>query len=101
MASIVLVCVAAVSGTFLANRLREHLPGVEIIVSTLAALPLVIGHAEAVVIAPQLAPQRDQVLAIAGDRPVLELPAEDYAPGRAEAAAAAVRATLDPTHERL
>ena len=97
MASIVLVCVAAVSGTFLAGRLREHLPGVDIRVSTLGGLPDALGDADAVVVAPQLAAQRDRVRALAAGRHVVELGADDYAPGRAAAVADLVRSTLDST----
>lgn len=95
MASIVLVCVAAVSGTFLASRLREHLPDVDIRVSTLDGLTAAVEGADLIVVAPQLSAQRAQVDAVAAGRPVLALTPDDYRPGHAAEAAAVVRGTLD------
>lgn len=97
MATIVLVCVAAVSGTFLASRLRDELPDVDIRVSTLSAFPdAIVEHdPAAILVAPQLAAQRDRVRALAAGRQLIELAADDYAPGRAAAVAELVRTTLD------
>lgn len=99
MASIVLVCVAAVSGTFLAGRLRDELPGIDVRVSTLTGLPEAIAEhdPDAILVAPQLAAQRDRVRALAAGRHLIELGADDYAPGRAAGVGERVRATLDTT----
>jgi cellobiose-specific phosphotransferase system component IIB len=99
MASIVLVCVAAVSGTFLASRLRDELPDVDIRVSTLTGLPDTIRELDpdAVVVAPQLAAQRDRVRTLAAGRHFIELGPDDYAPARAAAVGELLRATLDST----
>lgn len=94
MVGIVLVCVAAVSGTFLARRMRAQLPDVEIAVSTLESLPENIGPASIVLVAPQLAGNLDHIRALAGDRMVLELGAEDYSPAGADPVSERVRTAL-------
>ena len=53
MATIVLVCAAGVSGTFLARRIAPSLPGVEFVVTTEHALASVLSGADAVLIEDQ------------------------------------------------
>ncbi len=55
MATVLLVCVAGVSGTFLAKRMRRLDPSLDTLVADYASLPHVIQGADVVLIAPQLA----------------------------------------------
>ena len=80
MATIVLVCAAGVSGTFLAKRLAPSLPDVEFVVATEDALEDALGRADAVLVAPQLAASLDLIRRRAAPRPVEVLPAAAMTP---------------------
>lgn len=94
MTTVVLVCVAAVSGTFLARRMRELAPDVTFEVSTLDALPDHLAGATGVLVAPQLGAELDRVREIAGGRPVAVLDGSSYAPGHATEAVERMRMML-------
>ena len=70
MATIVLVCAAGVSGTFLARRIAPSLPEVEFVVTTEHALDEVLPSADAVLVAPQLVGSVDSIRRRAAPRPV-------------------------------
>ena len=80
MATIVLVCAAGVSGTFLARRIAPSLPGVDFVVTTEHALDEALPGADAVLIAAQLAPAAEAIRVRAAPRPVAVLPAEAMTP---------------------
>lgn len=80
MATIVLVCAAGVSGTFLARRISRSLPGVEFVVSTEHALDEVLLRADAVLIAPQLAASAEAIRERSAPRPVGVLSADAMTP---------------------
>lgn len=83
MATIVLVCAAGVSGTFLARRLAPSLPGVEFVVATEHSLDDALPTADAVLVAAQLAASFDAIRERCAPRPVAVLPAEALAPAGA------------------
>lgn len=74
MATIVLVCAAGVSGTFLARRISPSLPEVEFVVTTEPGLDGVLARADAVLVAPQLADALEAIRARVAPRPVGVLP---------------------------
>lgn len=94
MATIVLVCAAGVSGTFLARRIAPSLPGVEFVVTTEHALDDVIAGADAVLIAAQLASAEESIRARVAPRPVAVLPAEAMTPAGSILAVDAVDALV-------
>jgi len=94
MATLVLVCAAGVSGTFLARRMAAALPEVTFLVSTELALADALPDADGVLVAPQLAASLDVIRALAAPRPVDLLPAEALTPAGALVAVDAVEAIL-------
>lgn len=94
MATIVLVCAAGVSGTFLARRIAPSLPGVEFVVATEAALDGVLPGVDAVLVAPQLAGSVDDIRSRALPRPVELLPPDAMTPAGSILAVDAVDALL-------
>lgn len=91
---VALVCVAGVSGTFLARRLAAALPDVTFTVTTLHSLPQSVARVDAVLVAPQCAASLEQLRAIAGSRPIAVLPRHAVDPDGTPAAAALVREML-------
>lgn len=102
MTTVVLVCAAGVSGTFLARRLAGLLPEVTFHVSTELALPDALPDADAVLVAPQLAASADGIRTLAAPRPVAVLPVEAMSPAGALLAVDAVDELLQtlPTEPR-
>jgi len=94
MATLVLVCAAGVSGTFLARRMASALPEVTFLVSTESALADVLPDADGVLVAPQLATSLEVIRTLAAPRPVDLLPAEALTPAGALVAVDAVEAIL-------
>lgn len=94
MATIVLVCAAGVSGTFLARRIAASLPGVEFVVATEHALDEALGAADAVLVAPQLAGSVEGIRRRAAPRPVGILPPEAMTPSGSILAVDAVDALV-------
>lgn len=92
MTNIVLVCVAGVSGTFLASGLRRIDPTLSTVVTTYDALPGV-DVGDVVLVAPQLAAVLEQIRALVQPRPVALLSAAAGAAG-AESALAQARELL-------
>lgn len=80
MATIVLVCAAGVSGTFLARRIAPSVPGVDFVVATEQSLDDVLPGADAVLVAPQLAESFDALRRRADPRPVAVLAPEAMTP---------------------
>lgn len=91
MTSVALICVAGVSGTFLARRMRQSDDTLEISVAGLDHADSVLSGADVVLVAPQLAAQLAAIEHLAGDTPVAVLPAEAYSPSGSESAVQAVR----------
>mgnify|MGYP001161526589 CR=1 FL=1 len=94
MATIVLVCAAGVSGTFLARRIAPSLPGVEFLVTTEHALDDVLAGADGILIAAQLASAEDSIRLRAAPRPVAVLPADAMTPAGSILAVDAVDALV-------
>jgi len=92
MARVLLVCVAGVSGTFLAQRMRAADPDLEPVVTPIDALGAVAG--EAVLLAPQLADRTEAVRTLVAPTPVGLLPAAAFGAGGAQAAVAQARELL-------
>jgi|GEM_PF-2000502 len=80
MATIVLVCAAGVSGTFLARRIAPSLPGVTFRVATEHALEHSLADVDAILLAPQLAASEDAIRLRVSPRPVVVLPAAAMTP---------------------
>lgn len=99
MATIVLVCAAGVSGTFLARRIAPSLPGVEFVVATEHALDEVLPGADAVLVAPQLAASVEAIRLRAAPRPVGILSPDAMAPGGSILAVDAVDALVSTLTE--
>jgi Phosphotransferase system cellobiose-specific component IIB len=100
MTTIVLVCAAGVSGTFLAKRLAPSLPDVAFVVATEAGLEAFLVGADAVLVAPQLAASADAIRARVAPRPVATLPAEAMTPAGSILAVDAVDALVQSlSHE--
>jgi cellobiose-specific phosphotransferase system component IIB len=92
MANIVLVCVAGVSGTFLANGIRRIDPTLTTVVTSYSALPgLDVG--DVVLVAPQLAAVLEDIRDLVRPRPVALLSSAAGAAG-AESALAQARDLL-------
>ncbi|MET0590340.1 MAG: hypothetical protein ABWZ77_04105 [Naasia sp.] len=94
MTNVVLVCVAGVSGTFLARRMRVVDPSLEPVVATLSSLATLVPSADVVLIAPQAAADATTIAAVVGSVPNAVLPAAAYTPSGAEAAVRLVRDLL-------
>lgn len=99
MATIVLVCAAGVSGTFLARRLAPSLPGVEFVVTTEHALDDVLPGADAVLVAPHLLSSVDAIRLRAAPRPVGILTADAMTPAGSILAVDAVDALIQSLDE--
>jgi cellobiose-specific phosphotransferase system component IIB len=99
MATIVLVCAAGVSGTFLARRIAPSLPGVDFVVTTEHALDDVLAHADAVLVAPQLAASAAAIRERSAPRPVGVLPVEAMTPAGSILAVDAVDALVQSLEE--
>lgn len=99
MATIVLVCAAGVSGTFLARRIAPSLPEVEFVVTTEHALDEVLPGADAVLVAPQLAASVEAIRLRAAPRPVGILSPDAMAPGGSILAVDAVDALVSTLNE--
>lgn len=80
MVTIVLVCAAGVSGTFLARRIAPSLPDVAFRVTTEHALDEALAGADGVLLAPQLAGSVDSIRVRVSPRPVALLPAPAMTP---------------------
>lgn len=94
MATIVLVCAAGVSGTFLARRIAPSLPEVEFVVATEHALDEVLAGADAVLVAPQLVASAESIRRRSAPRPVGILPPEAMTPAGSILAVDAVDALV-------
>lgn len=94
MATIVLVCAAGVSGTFLARRIAPSLPGVDFVVTTEHALEDALSGADAVLIAAQLASAEASIRTRAAPLPVAVLAADAMTPAGSILAVDAVDALL-------
>jgi cellobiose-specific phosphotransferase system component IIB len=94
MTTIVLVCAAGVSGTFLARRIAPSLPGVDFVVTTEHALDDVLAGADAVLIAAQLASAEPSIRLRAAPRPVAVLAADAMTPAGSILAVDAVDALV-------
>lgn len=94
MARVLLVCVAGVSGTFLARRMRALDPELEPFVAPLSSLDGGKPDCEAVLVAPQLAERLAEVRAQVAPSPVALLAATAFGPGGAEAAVMQARELL-------
>lgn len=100
MATLVLVCAAGVSGTFLARRVSSALPDVSFVVSNEFSLADALPGADGVLVAPQLAGSLETIRALAAPRPVELLPAEALTPAGALVAVDAVEAILQSVPAR-
>jgi cellobiose-specific phosphotransferase system component IIB len=103
MARVLLVCVAGVSGTFLAKRIRLLDPTLDTIVASYDGVSAVIDSADVMLIAPQLAEVRGALQHLAPGIPAALLPAGAFAAGGAEIAVRTVHELLgipDLTPER-
>ena len=94
MATVLLVCAAGVSGTFLARRMRDVDPDLVCIVTSLDSLASALPSADAALVAPQLASSLDAVRRAAAPVPVALLPPTAFGPGGAEAAVMQARHVL-------
>jgi cellobiose-specific phosphotransferase system component IIB len=88
--SVALICVAGVSGTFLARRMRQSDSTLEISVAGIDHAGSALSWADVVLVAPQLAPQLAAIEQLAGDKPVAVLAAAAYTPSGSESAVQAV-----------
>jgi cellobiose-specific phosphotransferase system component IIB len=91
MVNVTLVCVAGVSGTFLARRLRELDPQLSVTVTSLGALAEASAGSDIFLIAPQLVASLTEIETIAADRPTAVLEPEAYSARGADQALHAVR----------
>ena len=94
MARVLLVCVAGVSGTFLGRRMRAIDPALETVVAPVSALPADAAASDAVLLAPQLAKDLEEVRRRVAPAPIAVLPPGAFAPGGAEAAVMQARELL-------
>jgi cellobiose-specific phosphotransferase system component IIB len=99
MATIVLVCAAGVSGTFLARRIAPSLPEVDFVITTEQGLDDVLAGADAVLVAPQLAASADSIRVRSAPRPVGVLPVEAMTPAGSILAVDAVDALVQSLEE--
>jgi len=101
MATIVLVCAAGVSGTFLARRLAPSLPEVEFVVTTEYALDEALPSADAVLVAPHLESSVEAIRLRAAPRPVGVLSPEAMTPAGSILAVDEIDALLQTLTEAL
>lgn len=101
MATIVLVCAAGVSGTFLARRIAPSLPEVEFVVTTEHALDEALPGAHAVLVAPHLESSIETIRRRAAPRPVGILSPEAMTPAGSIVAVDEVDALLQTLTEPL
>ncbi|THG29726.1 hypothetical protein [Naasia lichenicola] len=101
MATVLLVCVAGVSGTFLAKRMRRLDPSLDTVVADYAGLADVIHGADVVLIAPQLADVDRSIGDLAPGVPSAILPASAFSAGGAEIALRTVHELLGATADPL
>jgi cellobiose-specific phosphotransferase system component IIB len=99
MATILLVCAAGVSGTFLARRIAPLLPEVDFVVTTEHALDDVLGTADAVLVAPQLLASVEAIRRRAAPRPVGILSPEAMTPAGSILAVDAIDALVQALEE--
>ena len=99
MATLVLVCAAGVSGTFLARRMASALPEVTFLVSTESALADVQSDADGVLVAPQLVDSVDSIRRRAAPRPVGILTPDAMTPAGSILAVDAVDALVESLRE--
>jgi cellobiose-specific phosphotransferase system component IIB len=92
MVNVTLVCVAGVSGTFLARRIRELDPRLSVTVTSFGGLAEVSVDADVFLVAPQLVGSLSEIERIAEGRPSVVLAPEVY---RSRDADPALRAVLD------
>ncbi len=94
MARVLLVCVAGVSGTFLARRMRSLDPELQPTVAPVGALPRETREWELVLLAPQLATSLEDIRQQVAPVPVGLLARTAFGPGGAEAAVMQARELL-------
>lgn len=94
MARVLIVCVAGVSGTFLARRIRALDDELQPVVVPLESVPEESKRCDAVLVAPQLAERFDSVRILVGAAPVGLLPPTAFAADGAQAAVAQARDLL-------
>ncbi|BDZ45015.1 PTS sugar transporter subunit IIB [Naasia aerilata] len=94
MARVLIVCVAGVSGTFLARRIRALDAELQPVVVPLDSVPEEAAHCDAVLVAPQLAERLDSVRILVGEAPVGLLPPTAFGADGASAAVAQARELL-------
>jgi cellobiose-specific phosphotransferase system component IIB len=99
MATILLVCAAGVSGTFLARRIAPSLPEVEFVVTTEHALDDVLPGADAVLVAAHLVSSVDAIRVRAAPRPVGILSPEAMTPAGSILAVDAIDALVQTLNE--
>ena len=99
MATIVLVCAAGVSGTFLARRIAASLPEVSFVVATEHALDEFLPQADAVLVAAQLVSSLDAIRLRAAPRPVGILSPDAMTPAGSILAVDAVDALIQSLEE--
>lgn len=90
MTDVLLVCVAGVSGTFLARRMQALAPEISVRVTALDALTAD-SAVTGVLLAPQLAARLDAVRVLVAPLPVALLPADVFGPAGPAAAVAQAR----------
>jgi cellobiose-specific phosphotransferase system component IIB len=91
VARVLIVCVAGVSGTFLARRIRGLDPELDPVVVPIDSVAQEAAHCDAVLVAPQLADRLDAVRVLVGSAPVGLLPESAFRIDGAEAAVAQAR----------
>lgn len=101
MATILLVCAAGVSGTFLARRIAASLPNVSFVVTTEHGLDGVLAEADGVLLGPQLASAEESIRRRVAPRPLAVLSADAMAPSGSILAVDAVDAILQSLTEPL
>ncbi|BDI23860.1 PTS sugar transporter subunit IIB [Herbiconiux sp. L3-i23] len=94
MVNVTLVCVAGVSGTFLARRMRALDPALTVTVESADSLASVSG-ADLVLVAPQLASSLEHIARVANPVRVAVLPPDAYSPAGADEAVRTVHDLLD------
>lgn len=94
MARVLIVCVAGVSGTFLARRMRQLAPELEPLVTPLDSVGRDGRRGDAVLLAPQLATQLVPLRDLLEPVPVALLPIDAFRSGGAEAAVRQARDLL-------
>ena len=78
MTNVVLVCVAGVSGTFLARRMRDLDPSLVTTVTDLESFASVVADADVVLVAPQIMGALDRITRMLGSTPFAVLSSSAY-----------------------